>query len=51
MALSKKIMAELRDQANQILYFEAAMANETQAQKLITERLVEIYQAGMKAGV
>ena len=50
MKLSKTTKEELQDQANQIIYFEAAMSNEDEAAKGVYERLVEIYEVAYKAG-
>jgi hypothetical protein len=49
MKIPKRIMEDLKDQANQILYFESAMSDEDEAFKSITERLVHVYQAGVES--
>jgi hypothetical protein len=48
MKIPKRIMEDLEDQANQILYFESAMSDEDEAFKSITKRLVHVYQAGVE---
>ncbi len=48
--ISKEHKEELQDQADQIVYFEAAMSNEDKASKAVYERLVEIYKVAYEAG-
>jgi hypothetical protein len=50
MKLSKEVKEDLQDQADQIIYFEAAMSNEDKAAKAVYERLVEIYKVAYEAG-
>ena len=49
--IETKVQEELKEQAQEIMYFEASMSNETDAVKMLTERLEEIYRAGYRAGV
>ena len=49
--ISKEHKEELKDQADQIIYFEAAMPNIDKAAKAVYERLVEIYKVAYEAGV
>ena len=48
MKLSSEVKEDLQDQADQIIYFEAAMSNEDKAAKAVYERLVEIYKVAFK---
>jgi hypothetical protein len=48
--ISKEHKEELRDQADQIIYFEASMSDEDKAVKAVFERLVEIYKVAYEAG-
>ena len=48
--ISKEHKEELQDQADQIVYFEAAMSSEDKAAKAVYERLVEIYKVAFEAG-
>jgi len=41
MKLSSEVKEDLQDQADQIIYFEAAMSNEDKASKAVYERLVD----------
>ena len=50
MKLSKEIKEDLQDQADQIIYFEAAMSSEDKASKSVYQRLVEIYKVGYNNG-
>ena len=50
MKLSKEVKEDLQDQADQIIYFEAAMSNEDKAAKAVYKRLVEIYKVAYEAG-
>jgi hypothetical protein len=50
MKISKKHKEELKDQAGQILYFEASMYDEEDAYNLLLERLTEIYKIAYEAG-
>ena len=47
MKLSKEIKEQLEDQANQIIYFEAAMYDENQAYLSVLDRITAIYKAGV----
>jgi hypothetical protein len=49
MKIKKKVMKNLKDQASQILYFEASMSDEDEAFKALKKRLVSIYKAGAKS--
>ena len=49
--MKRKVRAELKDQASQLIYFEAAMANESAAVKAVFARLEEIYASGYNAGM
>jgi hypothetical protein len=49
MKIKKKVMKDLKNQASQILYFEASMHDENLAHEALTERLVYIYKAGVKS--
>jgi hypothetical protein len=51
MKLSSEVKEELQDQADQIIYFEAAMSNEDKAAKAVYERLVDVYKVAYEAGV
>jgi len=51
MKIKRKVQKELKEQAQEIMYFEASMSNENNAVKMLTERLEEIYRAGYEAGV
>lgn len=46
-----KLKKELKDQASQILYFEAAMADENKALKELLDRLDSIYWTGYNQGM
>jgi hypothetical protein len=48
--LSAETKEDLQDQADQIIYFEAAMSSEDKAAKAVYERLVEIYKVAYEAG-
>jgi len=48
--ISKEHKEELKDQADQIVYFEASMSNEDDAVKGTYLRLVEIYKVAFKEG-
>jgi hypothetical protein len=50
MKLSSEVKEDLQDQADQIIYFEAAMSNEDEAAKAVYKRLVEIYKVAFKEG-
>ena len=50
MKLSSEVKEDLQDQADQIIYFEAAMSNEDKAAKAVYERLVEIYKVAFEEG-
>jgi len=47
MKIKKKVRKQLKEQASQILYFEASMSDEDEAFKALVERLTYIYQAGV----
>ena len=49
--ISKEHKEDLKDQASQIIYFEAAMSDEDEAYKGTLERLTEIYKVAYEAGV
>lgn len=51
MRTKKEIREDIKEQAEEIMYFEASMSNENNAVKMLTERLEEIYRAGYEAGV
>jgi hypothetical protein len=51
MKLSSEVKEDLQDQADQIIYFEAAMSNEDKAAKAVYERLVDVYKVAYEAGV
>jgi hypothetical protein len=46
MKIKKKVRKQLKEQASQILYFEASMSDEDEAFDALLERLTYIYQAG-----
>jgi hypothetical protein len=46
-----KLKKELKDQASQIFYFEAAMSDENKALKLLLDRLDSIYWTGYNQGM
>ena len=46
-----ELKKELTDQASQILYFEASMADEKKALKVLLDRLDSIYWVGYNNGM
>ena len=40
------VLEDIKDQASQIMYFEASMPNMDKALEMLVERLSAIYQAG-----
>jgi RNA processing factor Prp31 len=51
MRTKKQIRKEIKDQAEQIMYFEASMDNMDKATKLLIERLESLYYAGYDDGM
>jgi hypothetical protein len=49
--VNRKRKTELKDQASQLIYFEAAIANESAAVKAVFARLKEIYNTGYNDGM
>ena len=46
MRTKKEIRRDVREQAEQIMYFEASMSDIDKATKMLAERLESIYYAG-----
>ena len=46
MRTKKEIRKDIKDQAEQIMYFEASMPDIDKATKMLAERLESIYYAG-----
>jgi len=46
MMISADALEDIKDQADQIMYFEASMPNIDSATKMLVERLSAIYMAG-----
>ena len=46
MRTKKEIRKDIKDQAEQIMYFEASMPDINKATKMLAERLESIYYAG-----
>ena len=46
MRTKKEIRRDVKDQAEQIMYFEASMSDIDKATKMLAERLESIYYAG-----
>ena len=51
MRTKKQIRKDIKDQAEQIMYFEASMPDIAKATKMLVERLESIYYAGYDDGV
>ena len=46
MRTKKEVRRDVKDQAEQIMYFEASMPNMDKATKMLAERLESLYYAG-----
>jgi hypothetical protein len=51
MRTKKEIREDIKEQAEEIMYFEASMSSEDKAVKALRERLQSIYKAGYDDGM
>jgi hypothetical protein len=51
MRTKREVRKDVKDQAQQIMYFEASMPNIDKATKALAERLESLYYAGYDDGV
>ena len=51
MRTKKQIRKDIKEQAEEIMYFEASMSNMDKATKMLIERLESLYYAGYDDGM
>jgi RNA processing factor Prp31 len=51
MRTKKQVRKDVKEQAEEIMYFEASMSNIDKATKVLAERLESLYYAGYNDGV
>jgi RNA processing factor Prp31 len=51
MRTKKEVRKDVKEQAEEIMYFEASMSNIDKATKVLAERLESLYYAGYNDGV
>ncbi len=51
MRTKKQVRKDVKEQAEEIMYFEASMSNIDKATKVLAERLESLYYAGYDDGV
>jgi uncharacterized UPF0160 family protein len=51
MRTKKQVRKDVKEQAEEIMYFEASMANMDKAVKVLAERLESLYYAGYDDGM